>query len=1181
MSDINNTFGLDASQAIRELGRLDRSIDAVNASMSQFQVSTAGVVSTPFDQITQSAGRAGRAGANALTTISRQSRQAGNEIRTMGLSFQDVTRIVQSQILFAAISEIRQGFGEAAEAAAEFQLQLQRINAIAEGSTVDRLDKDVKDLARTLGRDLTEVSEAAFEALQNDIGNTEETFEILRGSAQDLALITGGTLPQAVNALSSVIKSYGLNLEEAQKLSGIFFGAINAGRITLAEFENSLGTVTPLAREVGVEFEQVATAIATITRSGTQANVATTQLRNVFNKLIKPTDLLKKRYQELGIEGFDELTAKGLSLAEGLQVITEGLGEQEIARLFNTIRANLGVLNILTGEGKEFADVQKEIAKNSLELADSIEAINQTDARQAQLNAAELNVIFTELGDSALTLKNAATDAFLSVVEDTQDAKSALLALGTTATAVAVSVRALGLAFSTAIPLFAAASAGIVAGLAISDELDELKEKLKEVQDEASRIRIDGFQTVRETVEKLNKEELEDLQASFSDVNSELNKAFRSATEFTDGLVDGFRDADRVIDALQNSIIGSFTEGRTRLIDQLGDSIKSLDDQIAEDAAKLRQVADEADAFRFERSLEGLNDFQQAQERVKRAQDLITEAVTASAQAGLSEESRKAAEAANRAAEAAARQALSQADRTGNVRLIQEAETAVLNALGAQSVLLKEQQDIRSNQTIASLEEQRQAINKINVEQQLGLKEVQKIQDQINDAVASGEPQFKIDSLTDQFNKARAELLAGLDEVSQSDIVRIFGLQNAAEALEAELQAGLDQADVRWDNAISALKNNLANTDFELDAVVNTIINEDELALGVRRALATGAAGGGLAQVTTENAVDNLRQFITEQTQLQQSIEETEARLRESLSRSAAQLVEAGRFNLLNVKINAPEIVDNIGTPVVEAIKGIGTASAQELTVLRQQLFEAQRELADTSQGIFGEIGEVRASKLNEAIDEAISAVNTKLEQFNAEAQFAPQALQDAVETLQRLEAAAAEAAREASRTGDATDRIAPSANNAKNAVSSLSSTTDALAGRAAAAAVAFNRLEQAALSAAAAASSVNSPENVAFRSTGGQVNYRANGGDVRGSDTIPTALSAGEFVVNKKSTASFLPELQAINAGNFTGDGSTGDTNISIGDINVSSTSQLPSQTAREVGNSIKRELRRGTFRL
>ena len=82
--------------------------------------------------------------------------------------------------------------------------------------------------------------------------------------------------------------------------------------------------------------------------------------------------------------------------------------------------------------------------------------------------------------------------------------------------------------------------------------------------------------------------------------------------------------------------------------------------------------------------------------------------------------------------------------------------------------------------------------------------------------------------------------------------------------------------------------------------------------------------------------------------------------------------------------------------------------------------------------------------------------------------------------------------------------------------------------------------------------------------------------------DNVPAMLQAGEFVVNKKASANFLPELQAINAGNFADAGSSsGDTNISIGDINVNSSSQLPSQTAREVGLSIKRELRKGTFRL
>jgi hypothetical protein len=43
-----------------------------------------------------------------------------------------------------------------------------------------------------------------------------------------------------------------------------------------------------------------------------------------------------------------------------------------------------------------------------------------------------------------------------------------------------------------------------------------------------------------------------------------------------------------------------------------------------------------------------------------------------------------------------------------------------------------------------------------------------------------------------------------------------------------------------------------------------------------------------------------------------------------------------------------------------------------------------------------------------------------------------------------------------------------------------------------------------------------------------------ASGGFAKGTDTVPSMLTPGEFVVNKASTKRFAPLLQAINSGNF-----------------------------------------------
>lgn len=60
-----------------------------------------------------------------------------------------------------------------------------------------------------------------------------------------------------------------------------------------------------------------------------------------------------------------------------------------------------------------------------------------------------------------------------------------------------------------------------------------------------------------------------------------------------------------------------------------------------------------------------------------------------------------------------------------------------------------------------------------------------------------------------------------------------------------------------------------------------------------------------------------------------------------------------------------------------------------------------------------------------------------------------------------------------------------------------------------------------------------------AFNATGGRVNYLAGGGrpqlydmSPRGTDTVPTMLTPGEYVVNAKATAANLDTLEAINSG-------------------------------------------------
>ena len=99
----------------------------------------------------------------------------------------------------------------------------------------------------------------------------------------------------------------------------------------------------------------------------------------------------------------------------------------------------------------------------------------------------------------------------------------------------------------------------------------------------------------------------------------------------------------------------------------------------------------------------------------------------------------------------------------------------------------------------------------------------------------------------------------------------------------------------------------------------------------------------------------------------------------------------------------------------------------------------------------------------------------------------------------------------------------------------------------------------------------------------GGDFQYAASGGVARrGTDTIPAMLSPGERVMNAASSRQFSSQLQSMNSGMLPVPRSQSGSVTNIGDINVSvKGGDNTHQTAREIAQVLRREIRRGTSRL
>ena len=1192
MADINNSFTIDAAQAIKTLNTLNATLAQTNRSLRVFQSIANSNMGGGFAAATASLQQMQAAAQAATGAVNTGSQDANRSVRGLGISFQDMTRIIASQILFNAIGGITQAFTESAEAAKDFELQMLRIEAIAEGSqsSIQGIEQRVDELSIALGRDLTETSSAVFEALQNDLGTTSETFKLLEGQAQDLALVTGGTLVQSVNALSSVIKSYAQTNEEAEENAAILFGTINAGRITLADLENSMGTILPLSAKVGTSFKDVSTALATVTLSGTKANVATTQLRNVFNKLIKPTELLQERFTELGFVNFEELQNESEGFADALNKITDGKTSEEVARMFNTIRGNLGVLNVLTQQGELFQKTLDNVNESGERLGDTIKTFKESDAFAAEVNAAELGVVFKELGKDTLVAKNAAVDLFQFFVDDASDAKVAIaavtLGLGTLAVQ-AIRASTLMTASLAGLGPIALGLAASFAAMAAANKAIDFSNSFAGLNDEIEALRISKL-------EELNQQIRDEIPQSVTEALNGIENFTQGATDGFDTVISKAADLRNQIDSIGQGrqdgfegLIQRFGSRRLELLKQVEKSIDDIDKTILDNTSKIADINKEIFDFQFDRSLTRLSDDDALEAQLKRARTQSEKLKESLDNLDLGKQSQEAALESNKLTKAYAEAALRAADAAGNTQAIAQAEGLVTTALFQQQKIYEKIAELNQSEGLGKLDEQRAAIEKLNAAQQRDAQQLIEDFKAIRKASLEGRDTALDVSFLEKDIKKFADSLKQFDD---NTLVDLLGFEDAASALSESVAEGLSNVVVDWTQSIDGLRAALNGQEFEAVVKLNAQIAQattDE----VRRQLSrVGTDQDSVSKLSANEKA--LTQVIEDQVTARQKQIIATNELAIAREKANAFIKEATASGVNPLAFGVDTLQDTL-LPLQEQLKNIGTLSESELAKLSTGLREGIIAAGDLQGSVIGGLGGLSVERVD-AFQQSLSALfdAVRAQQELNTSPFNQEALDEAkagLEAIQRLELdqpikdvndTLNQTSLRARGAAEATRSIATAGSNAQISVNSLTSTTGNLSSAATSAAQAFDRMAASARDAAAAANAANNSNSSGFAFRGGQVNYRANGGDSRGQDTLPTMLSPEEFVMNSKSSRNFLPQLQAMNAS--TGSQSSGgDQNITIGDINVTSNSQLPSQTAREVGISIKRELRRGTFKL
>lgn len=293
-----------------------------------------------------------------LTEHAKTQKRVAKEIQSTGRSITELgTKIalISAPLEAAAMSGLKLH--------AQFAAGMEKVSTLVDKTTVSvkELSDGVRKVSDETGESVTDLAEAEYQAISAGVDAAHVTEFLGTVTRASIAGYTDATT--AVNGVTTVLNSYGMSASEASKITDQMLITQNLGETTFGELAQSIGSVTPIAKQLNVTTEELFASLASLTKNGIQTPEAITGLRAALNSVIKPSTEASKAAQQLGID-FSAAHLQSVGWAKFMEEVKEKTGGnvEVMGQLFSNTRALTTMLS-LTGEGAE--DFTKSLAAMS------------------------------------------------------------------------------------------------------------------------------------------------------------------------------------------------------------------------------------------------------------------------------------------------------------------------------------------------------------------------------------------------------------------------------------------------------------------------------------------------------------------------------------------------------------------------------------------------------------------------------------------------------------------------------------------------------------------------------------------------------------------------------------------------------------------------------------------------
>lgn len=258
--------------------------------------------------------------------------------------------------------------GAAVKFGAEFEASVAKASTLFGDVKVDMdgLNGKILELSDSTGVAASQIGESLYNALSAGIPATQDMGAAIDYMDKSAKLAKAGftDIDTAVTATAKVLNAYKMDVSETDRVHKILMATQNKGITTVGELGSVLAQVTPTAAAMGLEFEQVGAALATMTAQGTPTAQATTQLNSLLAELGKKGQQAEKNLSaaakgtKYAGKSFQDMMAAGVPLNEVLALMDDYAKKngKSMLDMFGSIEAGKAALAMAGQNSAKFAD---------------------------------------------------------------------------------------------------------------------------------------------------------------------------------------------------------------------------------------------------------------------------------------------------------------------------------------------------------------------------------------------------------------------------------------------------------------------------------------------------------------------------------------------------------------------------------------------------------------------------------------------------------------------------------------------------------------------------------------------------------------------------------------------------------------------------------------------------------